>query len=211
MLKGVEGMGLHYEVTPSGRVKQAGAKLPAGQKSNPAVDGTLSQMTQSFESMIAAFPEEPIGIGARWEVVSRFASSGTELLQWSTFQLKERDEKGATLGLEVAQAAAKPEMTPPGAPPGFSAKVIDFASNGKGETYVDFTSPAPRKANVAIDSKMALELGQAGAPGGAMAMKSKVVVEMKRAGAAKKGDKKPAAEKAPAPAPVPPPPAPGAP
>lgn len=210
-LKAIEGLALHYDVTPEGRVKQAGAKMPASKK-GAGLDGTLSQMTQSLESMIAPFPDEAIGIGARWQVLSRFDSSGTELVQWSTFELKERDDKGVKLALEVVQAAAKPEVTPPNLPPGVSAKLVDFASTGKGESTVDFTFPAPRAATMAVDSKMTLSVQQANAPAASTSMKSKMVVDMTRGkggkGAAKSGSKVPAAPAAPTPAAPAPPPAP---
>ena len=203
-LKAIEGLALHYDVTPEGRVKQAGAKLPASKK-GAGLDGTLSQMTQSLESMIAPFPEEPIGIGARWQVLSRFDSSGTELVQWSTFELKERDDKGVRLALEVVQAAAKPEVTPPNLPPGVSAKLVEFASTGRGESTVDFTFPAPRAATMTVDSKMTLSVQQANAPAASTSMKSKMVVDMKR-GKGGQGAKAPAKTPTPtAPAPVAPP------
>jgi len=183
-LQSIEGLALHYEVTPEGRVKQAGAKLP-GDKKTPQLEGTLTQMTQSLESMIAPFPEEAIGLGAKWEVVSRFDSSGTELVQWSTFELRERDEKGAKLGLEVVQAAARPQVTPPNLPAGVSAKLSEFSSTGRGESTVEFAYPAPRSATMAVDSKMSLAVQQAGASGASTSMKSKMVVDMKQTGSGK--------------------------
>lgn len=190
-LQAIEGLGLHYEVTPEGRVKQAGAKMPDAKK-NPALDGTLTQMTQSLESMIAPFPEEPIGIGAKWQVVSRFDSSGTELVQWSTFQLRERDEGGAKLALEVVQAAAHAEVTPPNLPAGVSAKLTEFASTGKGESSVDFAYPAPRTATMTVDSKMVLAVQQGTTAGPPTSMRSKMVVDMKQSkGAAPKAPAKP--------------------
>lgn len=195
-LQGIKGLTLGYQVTPEGRVKQAAAKLP-GQKG--AADPTLQQMSQSLESMIAPFPDEPVGVGARWEVVARFDSSGTELVQWSTFELRERDAKGAHLGLEVTQAAAQAEVHPPNLPPGVSAKLVQFGSKGAGESRVEFTSPAPRAATMKVDSTMTLAVAQGGADSGQQtAMKSTMLVEL-----AQKPAAAPPAGKTPAPAPRP--------
>lgn len=176
-LQGIKGLTLGYHVTPEGRVKQAGAKMP-GQK-GAATDPTLQQMSQSLESMIAPFPDEPVGVGARWEVVARFDSSGTELVQWSTFELRERDAKGAHLGLEVTQAAAQAEVHPPNLPPGVSAKLVEFGSRGSGESRLEFASPAPRNATMKVDSTMTLAVAQGGADSGQKtSMKSTMLVEL---------------------------------
>jgi len=180
-LQGIQGLTLGYLVTPEGRVRQAAARMP-GKKGGPA-DATLQQMSQSLESMIAPFPDEAVGVGARWEVVARFDSSGTELLQWSTFELRERDEAGAHLGLEVLQAAARAEVSPPNLPPDVTARLVDFGSRGAGESRVDFTTPAPRVASMKVDSTMTLEVSQAGGtPGPRTSMKSSMLVDLTRKG-----------------------------
>lgn len=179
-LQGIQGLSLHYEVTPEGRMKQSNSKVPEEMKRNPAFAGTLSQMTQSLESMIAPFPDEPVGVGARWEVLSRFDSSGTELVQWSTFVLRERDDKQVKLASEVVQAAAKAEVTPPNLPPGITAKLKAFASGGKGESTIELSFPAPRVGTMTVDSQMTLAVSKGGTPGPATTMKSSMVVDLKR-------------------------------
>lgn len=179
-LQSIKGLQLAYTVTPEGRVKPAGVKLP-GDKPAPAADATLQQMSQSLESMIAPFPEEPVGLGARWEVVARFDSSGTELVQWSTFELKERTAEGAQLGLQVQQAAARADVHPPNLPPNVTASLAAFSSRGSGESRVEFASPSPRSATMKVDSSMTLQVDQGGgAAKQQTAMKSSMVVDLSR-------------------------------
>ncbi len=180
-LSTMKGLTLGYVVTPEGRVRQASAQLPGGKTAG--ADATLQQMSQSLESMIAPFPEEPVGLGARWEVVARFDSSGTELVQWSTFELRERDATGARLGLEVQQAAAKADVQPPNLPAGVTAKLAAFSSLGRGDSQVEFASPAPRAASMKVDSTMTLQVLQGGAAAPQQTtMKSSMLVDLGRKG-----------------------------
>jgi hypothetical protein len=161
-LEGVKGLGLTYWVSPQGHVHDLEVK--AGPSEQAAAQQALAGMNQSFESMVVPLPKEPVGVGAEWEVVSRIASSGADLLQYSTYSLKSREGTEASLDVKVAQLAASDSVQAPGFPPGVSARLRAFKSGGAGTNRIDTTSVAPRGGQLAVKSSMVLEVSQAGAP-----------------------------------------------
>jgi hypothetical protein len=159
-LAGVKGMQMGYWITPHGHVHDAKVDLPS---SFPAQAQQVMQgMNQSFETMVAPLPEEPIGVGAKWQVVSRLANSGADLLQFATFTLKAREGSRMVLDVAIQQLAANDKIEVPGLA-GVSATLKKFGSNGSGSTDIDTKDPAPDKGNVTVKSKMEMEIAQGGA------------------------------------------------
>ena len=101
-------------------------------------------MSQSFESMTAPLPDEPIGLGARWEVITRVANGGADLVQDATYTLKARDGDKASLGVVVVQLAARDTVQAPGLPPGVTATGVEVPAKG-GEVTLTLTAAATAK------------------------------------------------------------------
>ena len=53
----------------------------------------LDQMQQSFAQMGAPFPDEPIGVGARWTVNTLIAQQGMKVQQVATYELTELERQ----------------------------------------------------------------------------------------------------------------------
>jgi len=121
----VKGLAMSYQVSAQGYVHDL--KMDTKQFGDGAPQ-IVAGMTQSLESMLAKLPRDAIGLGARWQVVSRIASAGADLLQYETFTLKKRD--GSKLGLEVSvtQLAATASVGGGALPAGASAKITSFRS-----------------------------------------------------------------------------------
>jgi hypothetical protein len=166
-----KGLTMSYWVAPNGHVHDLDVRLA---DAPDAAKQALQGMSQSFESMTAPLPDEPIGLGARWEVITRVANGGADLVQDATYTLKARDGDKASLGVVVVQLAARDTVQAPGLPPGVTAKLRTFHSGGSGTTELDTSSMAPASGSLDVSSAMALDVAQPGA-----AAKESVEVETK--------------------------------
>jgi hypothetical protein len=150
-LAGINGMTMSYVVSPKGRSRDAKVDVPAGAPAE--AKKIVEQMKHSLESMAAPLPEEAVGIGGKWVVVTRVAA-GADILQWTTYTLKSKTGKKVELEALVKQLAATGEMAGGQMPPGTSAKITKFDSGGTGLTNMDLTRLAPENGTGDVHSVM---------------------------------------------------------
>jgi hypothetical protein len=155
-LGSLEGIGMNYFVDDKGRIRDVQVTLP--ESLPPAAGPMMSGMTQSIESMTSPLPDEPIGIGAKWEVLSRIVANGADLLQVSIMTMEKRDGKVLSLDAAVQQFAAKNAVNPPGMPPGASARLLSYKCQGGGKPVFDTTDVAPIGGSMSVNSAMEIEL-----------------------------------------------------
>ncbi len=164
-LDGMKGLAMTYYVNEKGHVHDVKTTLPPTMPAQAAQ--LMSGMNQSIESMMAPLPDEPVGKGAKWEVIGRIAANGADLIQVSTFTLKDRKDSLLNLDVGVKQLAAKDEVNAPGMPPGATARIKSFQSSGAGSSSLDTTDVAPKGGTMNMKSAMSLEVKMpagAGAP-----------------------------------------------
>jgi hypothetical protein len=113
---------------------------------DPGLEQFLESMRQSMRQLMAPFPEEPVGVGARWKMLHRLTEPVT-LYQLTSFELLQRAGSSVTLGMKVEQLTPKQTMVLPETPPGvtfdISAEVAGMAQ-GDGEMTLDLHSPVFR-------------------------------------------------------------------
>ena len=172
-LDALKGVGMTHLVSSKGHVHDLKLKLPPGLPA--AAEQMLTGMSQSFESMVAPLPVEPVGKGARWQVVTRVVNAGTDIVQLATYTLKSRAGQKATIDVAITQLASSGSIKAPGMPPGVTATLRSFNSTGSGTTRVDMTSIAPDGGQIGVRSVMDIDV--LAGPGGA-ADKSSVDMTM---------------------------------
>lgn len=177
-IDGMKGMRMDYWVTPKGHVRDVKLNLPEGFPAQ--AQQMLQGMNQSFESMMAPLPEDAVGIGAQWEVVTRVASSGADLLQFATYTLKKKNGSKVSLAVVVKQVAAKATVDAPGLPAGTQARLKAFKSEGSGSNDIDTTSVAPDNGKMNVKSGMTLEVSGAGGPAQVTTMETQLTVTFTR-------------------------------
>lgn len=155
-LQQLEGLGMNYFVDEKGRIRDVKVTLPPALP--PMAGQMMSGMTQSVESMTSPLPNEAIGIGAKWEVLSRIVANGADLLQVSTFTLEKRNGDVLSLNADVRQFAAKEAVNPPGMPKGATARLLSYKCQGGGKPVFDLTDVAPTNGSMSIQSSMSIEL-----------------------------------------------------
>jgi hypothetical protein len=151
-LDSLKGLGMGYWVTPKGRTRDVKLDIPAS--APPAAQQLMSGMSQSFESMVTPLPQEQVGVGARWQVVTRLSSSGADILQSAIYTLKSRNGARASLDVTVLQLCASDTIHTAQMPAGMSAKVKNFASSGSGNSQLDLKSIAPEGGSMTLKTMM---------------------------------------------------------
>jgi hypothetical protein len=141
-LAGIKGLSINYKVSPKGRARDVKVGMPANAPAN--AQQMMEQMKQSFESMVAPLPDEAIGVGAEWQVVTRI-STGADILQWTNYKLVSRNGKNIELAAVVKQLAASGVLSGGQLPPGVTAEVLAFRSSGTGSSSVELSQLAPSK------------------------------------------------------------------
>jgi hypothetical protein len=159
-LDAMKGLGVGYWVNPKGRMRDVKLDIPASVP--PAAQQLMNGMSQSFESMVTSFPQEQVGVGARWQVVSRISSGGADILQSAIYTLKSKSPARASLDVTVVQLAASDTIHTAQMPAGMVAKVKSFSSSGGGNTQVDLKSVAPEGGTMALRTAMEIAVQGAG-------------------------------------------------
>ncbi len=167
VMNGMKGMTIKYFVSQKGRARDVQVTMPAN--ADPNATQMLEQMKQSFDSMVAPLPDEPVGVGGTWIVISRL-KTGADILQYTTYKLLSR--KGSKIELEttVKQLAASASLATPGATAGHVSK---FLSDGTGSASLDLTSLAPDKGTASVNGSMGLDAGAMGS----MSVDTKVKID----------------------------------
>lgn len=173
-LSALEGLKFDYSLTKTGMHRdfklQKSAKL-GGPQAQIAMG-----IVQSYRSTATPFPEEPLGIGATWTVVSRHPDAGADLMQFSTCKIVERSGNQVTLEISTKQLAAAAEVAAFGLAPGVKPRLTSFDSGGTGRTVYDTTRAAVISSKSTVNTRMALEIVQQGAPVNT-AVEQKVTIE----------------------------------
>jgi hypothetical protein len=151
-IEAMKGLGMVYWVNPKGHVRDVKLEVPAGVP--PSAQQIMNGMSQSFESMVTPLPAEPVGVGARWQVVNRISNGGADILQSAIYTLKSRTGAKAVLDVALVQLAASDTIHTAQMPAGMSAKIKTFSSSGSGSTQVDTKSVAPEGGTIALKTSM---------------------------------------------------------
>ena len=93
---------------------------------DPMLQQFFESMKQSMSQLAIPFPEEAVGVGARWKMLQRMADPVT-LYQVMSFELLGREGSSLTLAMKVTQLTPRQTMplpqTLPGAPVDLSAEI----------------------------------------------------------------------------------------
>ena len=105
-----------------------------------------------------AFPQEPVGVGAVWEVGAEVDISGLDVFQVSTYEVL------SISGTVVELAVTTSQFVEPGSVmnvPGAEATVEAWSADGSGTLTVDLTSPA-NLGSIQVTADQTLAISAAG-------------------------------------------------
>ncbi len=132
---------------------------------SPNIDPTIRQMMdsmlQSFSQLSAPFPEEAVGVGAKWQVTSQIPAGGVVLKQTVTYTLTALDANRMTASVSLAQKADPQAFTGPTVPAGVKMRVVTWSGMGTGDLTFEFAKVLATHAALDMSSvaKMTIDAG----------------------------------------------------
>ena len=116
-------------------------------------------MSSSLESMSMPFPEEPVGVGGKWEVRQAIKSAGAQMFQRIQVEVVSVDAQGVTLKTNVEQTIPQQSMSNP-ALPGATMNIEKGGGMSAGTTMVRFNSLVPTSESTGSTAMaMAIDMG----------------------------------------------------
>lgn len=171
-------------MTPSGRTLESVTKAPEG--APPELAQSTEEASREMQSI--AFPEEPIGVGARWRVTMNMNQQGVRLKQVAEYELVDLKEDQATVNFTLTQSAEPQKFSPAGMPAEADAEIKSWQGTGRGSTTTRISTMGIISGDLSMDMKMKLGMDIGGQK---MDMDQTVKMRMKMAEAPVK-DLKPA-------------------
>jgi hypothetical protein len=114
----------------------------------------FDSIAEIVEQIATPLPEEPVGIGARWEVSYARNREGVRFTQTVTFELESLDESEARLRAYVAVAGLNQDFEHPEVPTGAEARLKSGHGTGEGELVIGFDRLGDRMVRLTVEIRM---------------------------------------------------------
>jgi hypothetical protein len=152
-LKGLSGTGT---MTSRG-TQTVQHQLPAG--GDPTTSQAVEQLGHSFSGLECVFPEEPVGLGAKWRSQRSSRSQGIIIDQTTTSELVSVDGDRVSVKGTVTQQAAKQKVQNPSLPGG-ALDLSKMTGNGMLEFTFDLTQlyPSELTGETHVDTTMEMDM-----------------------------------------------------
>jgi hypothetical protein len=152
-LAGMAGLSGSATVTSRGFAKQVDVKLPAN--ASPQVAQFVESVKQSIGQMSAPLPEEPVGVGAKWETTTKLEQNSMKLQQVAISELMHVDGHKITFDVTLEQVAAPQKIVKDGV----TVDLQTHAGSGSGRTTLDLTQLVPSNAHIDLKSETQMLAG----------------------------------------------------
>lgn len=160
MLAGFKSFKSSLEVDERGAL--LGGTIDAPQGLPAPLQQTMNQMQESFGKLQVPLPEEPVGVGGKWEALSNIEQGGMKIEQIATYEVLAREGNTVKLAVDLTQKVLEPEFSPPGMA-GAKGTIERYDGGGKGmlELQLDKLTPTKSEMKISVDLKMRVDvLGQ---------------------------------------------------
>jgi hypothetical protein len=114
----------------------------------PGIKSTLDAMTSELGTLSATFPQEPVGVGARWTVTGSAILAGLKMTTTTRYTLRSRTGDRYELDQTQEAAAVPGPVALANLPAGAQASVTSFTVNSTGQISGDLTRHLPLKSSV---------------------------------------------------------------
>jgi len=165
VIRGMKGLSGDKLVDARGVSHRFALVFPEG-KDDLMATAALKPVVQGFEraidQMTVPFPEEAVGVGAKWEVVQKVADAGMALDQTTTFEIVGKNGGVVSLRYTVTLAAPPGKLESAFAG-GMAAEVLRLTGSGEGTIDTDLTKMLPAAMKGKSRIAMQLEIGAPGA------------------------------------------------
>ena len=124
----------------------------------------LDEIVQRLLGTLVPVPVEPVGIGARWRVVTILRQRPAVVKQTATYTLAARTAKRWTIAVDMQRIGEQQLLDDPGLPDGTTAELVALVRHYAGTVEIDPARLLPTGGSLAIDSRMHLRVGHLPGP-----------------------------------------------
>jgi hypothetical protein len=168
-------------MTTLGRIDHRGVMIAADTvmpaNAPPEAVSMAKSMDQITTQATAPFPEEAVGVGARWSVVSEIETSGMKLTQTAVYQLLELTGDKGRISVAIEQTAPAQDVKTPGMAPDMKAHLVSAVGHGTSTIAFDLADVVPAAVDMTVDLEVAMTMTSSGVDA-EVAMTMKVGIEM---------------------------------
>jgi Family of unknown function (DUF6263) len=138
-------------------------RIDTSKVANSTFSEARDSVTHMMNGMSSPLPEEPVGVGARWEVRQTLPWGGIIAFQKVEYELVAFDGRTASLKVKTDQSGPPQAMKNPALPPGVSINLESMAGTGSGTMNVPLDGLVP---TAQADSKttMVMSITDGGPP-----------------------------------------------
>lgn len=133
------------------------AEDPLQRDSQPEIE----ELTQRLLGYVVPLPDEAIGRGARWTVVTVLRQGGAAVKQTAKYELLERAGGRLTLAVDLRRVAEEQRVARPGLPEGSALDLVAMFRAVTGRVEVDLGAPLPVRGELEIEVRTHQRLRQA--------------------------------------------------
>jgi hypothetical protein len=112
------------------------------------------ELAQRLLALSVPVPDEPIGVGARWQVVTVLRQSGAYLKQTATYTLRERTDQRWRVHVKLLRVGEQQTLLDPRLPPGASVDLVAVFRLLEGELDVDPGAPLAVGGKLSVESRV---------------------------------------------------------
>lgn len=142
-------------ISATGRLLSSDFQLPAG--AGEQTSAHLENMNRVLDGLASPLPEDPVGVGAQWESLSRVASGNLEVAQRVMTELVARDGDRLTLDVSVYQEPLSWTIEVPDMP-GVDVAISRFDSRGSGRVELDLGELVPIASSSRLETEMQMTM-----------------------------------------------------
>jgi hypothetical protein len=149
----VVGRTLRVQVAPNGTAVQASFDIDQNVSESEAA--YLRQVADQVATYQSAFPEAPVGLGARWSAALPLTINGISVTTTTTYTVKQIDDSGVQLDLSITQ-------TPNGERFDVNSQTVDVVGwdvGGTGSMTIRFDRAFAIESKVSLAGKQTLKFG----------------------------------------------------
>lgn len=167
------GLAAKLDVTSRGNVGEL-AFAGDAKMAQQGVADVLELLQQTLEFVTVPFPEEPIGIGAKWDVVNVSATQGTKVTTATHFLMKEWTGDAGIITAEITRTAPKAPLRDPRMP----GAQLELSGKGTYTFQVKLDRPTMKVGGESTTvAKIEVPKGEKGGPGGGPAGPAQTILQ----------------------------------
>jgi len=151
----MKGLSFKGTISPTGRMSDVQIEVPAGVP--PQAAQMMDSMKQQMNQMAVPFPDEAVGVGAKWRVTQKLTANNVALTSVMENRLDSFEGQQAKVTVSLTQKAEKQKVPLPGT--GMSADLTSMSGSGGGTLDYDLgKAPWPVVMDMNVDLDMAMSM-----------------------------------------------------